>query len=70
MQSFDGRTALTVAVIGRKPDIVELLLKRNPDVSKKDKVNGGIIMNALKRALIIEVTCGIQFITYELSHFC
>ena len=34
------RTALMVATIEYRPEIVELLLKHNPDVKKTDRVGG------------------------------
>ena len=41
MQDMD-RTALMVATIEDRPEIVEMLLKHNPDVTKTDKVTAGV----------------------------
>ena len=48
MQDMD-RTALMVATIEDRLEIVEMLLKRKPDVRKKDKVTAGVVEHAVLR---------------------
>ena len=49
------RTALMVATIEYRPEIVELLLKHNPDVKKTDKVTACVLGDWTDHAVLWEV---------------